>query len=211
MRVTVNPVTLLVTRQEAKDYLQITTTTYDTLIDSLIQKASGLIESQANRLFGENSYEEIYFGNDSESICLDHYPVIDVDYLSQDIDTENRITNDLIKPSDYFVRVEDGLLELIDDVFCKSTAYRTIYVKYSAGYETIPADIKLACLNLISKKYNDITDKRSGIQSKSSMNYQITYLQTDLSDSDNRIIDMYRKIPGRKGIGVAGLGWSVQS
>ena len=210
MKVTVNPATLLVTRQEAKDFLQLTVSTYDTLIDSLIEKASGLIESQAQRLFGENSYEEIYCGNDSRSISLDHYPVIDVDYLSYDIDTENRITNDLVTPRDYFVRCEDGLLELADDFFYKSE-YRTIYVKYSAGYETIPADIKLACLNLISKKFMDITDKRAGIQSKSSMNYQITYSQNDLSDSDVKIVDKYRKLPGRKGIGVAGLGWSVQS
>ena len=198
----------LVTLQEAKDFCKVTSSSEDNLLSALILRASAIVESRCNRRFSLDTYHELYSGDGGSSLTLDNFPVVDVCHLSQDIDKETKTTNDLESPNDFAVQVDTGIVELFDDTFGDSEV-RNVYIKYTAGYASIPDDIKNVVLDLVAKKRLDVQDKRIGVYSKGTMGDTITFSYKDINDTDDQILQEYRKFPSRKGIAVTG--WSVQS
>ncbi len=209
--------------QEAKDYLQITANTFDNLLNMLIDQASDMVEVYCNRKFALKVREELYTGDGTFSLMLDAYPVVDVYYLTQDINKDTKTTNNLIAPNKYLVQPDTGILELYDDIFWmafgqyqgfysgiyNSLYNRNIYIKYLAGYATIPASVKSVVLDVVSKKFYDIRDKRFGVNSKASNGESISFSDSDLSKGNKASLSRFRRIGALRGMTVSGYG--VQS
>lgn len=215
----------LVTLQKCKDYLNIKASTYDNLLSMLIGQASAIVENFCNRTFLLKVYEELYTGDGTYSLMLDNFPVKDVYYLSQDIDKENNVINSLIPPNLFFIQPKPGIVQLFNDIFWMAFGqyqgfysgvynalyYMNIYVKYSAGYDVTPADIEAVILNMVSKKYYDISEKRFGVSGKSAMGENITFTANDINPTDKKVLEQYRRIGQIKSSDASRRKWTVQS
>lgn len=139
----------LVTLAEYKAYAGITSTTQDTEINAIIPKASQLVKTICRRTFVDyvnDSKEEIYSGG-WEKLFLKECPILSV--ISVEYSADYGLTyTELVEYTDYVIDAEDGTIAAIAPPFPKQiNAYK---VTYSAGYEVLPEDLKLAVLDLIT-------------------------------------------------------------
>lgn len=192
---------MLLTLEEAKQYLEITGSGQDTLLTALLTSFTALIKTYLNRQLENTNYKQLYDGTGTNRIILDQYPIISVSKLSQDLDNENKVIGDLYSASEYYI-LPGGMIELYADIFVDGQ--RTVYVDYNAGFATIPGDIKDVCKQIIAKRYQDLKDKRFGISSKNIFDDSVSFEIADLSSSMKLVLDRYRKRPGAKGADVSG-------
>jgi len=137
----------LVTRAEYKNYLGITSTNKDQEIDFLIPKVSSLVKTYCRRTFIDyynDAKTEIFDGGFSELI-LKETPVVSIQDVSISTNYGQTYTK-LIKYRDW---IDDG-----DKIRSTSLGIFTKYIKgyrviYTAGFDTVPDDLKLAVLDLV--------------------------------------------------------------
>ena len=139
--------TNLVTKAEYKAYMGITSTNSDAEIDFLIPKVSELVKTYCRRTFVD-FYDEAkteVFDGGFKQIILKETPVVTVNSVAYSADYGKTYTN-LIKFTDWIAR-EDYIVSLNPNGFSEQiNGYRVVYF---AGYETVPADLKLAVLDLV--------------------------------------------------------------
>ncbi len=199
-----------ITKIEVETYARITTGSENTLLDLLISKASEIINSFCGRKLESTEYEELYQGNGGYELMLDHFPLISVTALSLNIDKENKTYSDVQDAVNLLLKKKVGIIELYNNVFSLNKLWN-IYIKYTAGYTTIPEDIKLICLDMVAKKYFDSKQNRFGMESRQVMGQSITYNFKDISDENKNILKKYIKFREPFSVDVFGLGWTVAS
>lgn len=165
----------LTTIEQAKKHLGISEqdTTQDETIEFLINAASSLIERYCNRKFGHTRYQELVTGRGSLKLVLEHFPITELHGLSinhdnvsetVDISTVHILNNGMLyRPNggfpDYRLSGQFMHPNYDQDV-------HNIFVDYSAGYvlpkdatkdnpRTLPYDLELACLKMISNMKRD--------------------------------------------------------
>ena len=169
----------LITRAEYKNYLGISSSNKDTEIDLLIPKVSQLVKTYCRRNFTDY-YDEAkteYFDGGFDKLILKETPVTNVTQVSKSTNYGQTYTN-LTKFTDW---VLDG-----DSVRAVSNGgwfqeyIRGYRVTYTAGYEFVPEDLKLAVLDLVEyySKNNsavhvnrDVTPNVTQIQYVASTNF----------------------------------------
>lgn len=199
----------LVTRAEYKAYQGISSTTSDTTIDSLIVKVSELVKSVCRRSFVDyvDEAKVEYSEGGSSTIELAETPVLSVssvEYSSNygaDYTTLEEYTNYV------FSRTQNNLRPLLvaspppeilgyvpygsrsNPIFPEAVnGYR---ITYTAGYETLPEDLKLAVLDLIAYYIkNDSAVHTHKLAQPNTM--QVEYItSTNLPAHIKRILDLY--------------------
>lgn len=139
--------TNLATKAEYKAYMGITSTNSDAEIDFLIPKVSELVKTYCRRTFVDY-YDEAkieVFDGGFKQIILKETPVVTVNSVGYSADFGKTYTS-LVKFTDYVVR-DDYVLSLNPNGFAQQiNGYKVVYF---AGYETVPADLKLAVLDLV--------------------------------------------------------------
>lgn len=139
----------LVTLAEYKAYAGITSTNQDAQINSIIPKVSQLIKTICRRTFVDyvnDSKEEIYSGG-WDKIFLKEYPILSISSVETSVDYGATYT-ELVEFTDYVLDAEDGTLAAIIPPFPKMVnGYK---ITYTAGYESLPEDLKLAVLDLVT-------------------------------------------------------------
>jgi hypothetical protein len=140
----------LVTLAEYKAYAGITSTNQDAEINAIIPKASQLVKSICRRTFVDyvnDSKEEVYAGG-WEKLFLKEYPILSITSVEASVDYGATYT-ELVEFTDYVVDQEDGTIKCIYAAeFPKCVnGYK---VTYTAGYESLPEDLKLAVLDLVT-------------------------------------------------------------
>ena len=199
----------LVTRAEYKAYQGISSTTSDTIIDSLIVKVSELVKTICRRSFvdyvDESKVE--YSEGGSSTIELTETPVISIASLEYSSDygatytTLEEYTNFVLSKIHNNLRpilVVSPPPELIgyipygtrsNPIFPEAiNGYR---ITYTAGYETLPEDLKLAILDLIAYYIkNDSAVHTHKLAQPNTM--QVEYItSTNLPAHIKRILDLY--------------------
>lgn len=182
----------LVTRAEYKAYAGITSPNQDAEIDLLLPKASQLVKTYCRTSFVDNVDDpkaEQFSGNGYPDYYLKDYPVLQV------LDVET---------SEDYGQSWTSLVEFRDWVFNSgSVSVRNLLpggwapkvngykITYTAGYELVPEDLKLAVMDLVTYyRRNDSTVHNSA--SSGSGNVQIEYLKsTSLPAHIRRILDQY--------------------
>lgn len=183
----------LVTLDEVKAYLSITSPNQDDMLNLLISKTSDLIKIYCGTTFIDyyNSIkEEIHNGGDS-SIILEEFPVRDILLMSYSADYGQTYT-DLTVGVDYYHDKRNDCITSISGEFTNSpNGYK---VNYRAGYEVPPEPIKLACLDLI-KYYKNTDNSVKSTRNAGSNTTQIEFITSARFPSSIRIIlDQYRVI-----------------
>ena len=169
----------LITRAEYKNYLGISSSNKDTEIDLLIPKVSQLVKTYCRRNFTDY-YDEAkteYFDGGFDKLILKETPVSNVTQVSKSTNYGQTYTN-LTKFTDW---VLDGdSVSAISNGGWFQEYIRGYRVTYTAGYEFVPEDLKLAVLDLVEyySKNNsavhvnrDVTPNVTQIQYVASTNF----------------------------------------
>lgn len=184
----------LVTKAEYKAYAGISSDTLDTVITAIIPKASELVKSICRRTFVDyvsDAKVEISSGNNRPRIYLQEYPVIAIS--SVELSTDYGATySSLIEYTDYVFDLEDGSIIALNSTNSVFTKYINGYkITYTAGYEEIPADLKVAVLDLITYYIKNDASVHSN-KSLGGNTVQIEYITTtSLPAHIKRILDLY--------------------
>ena len=196
----------LVTLAEAKTYLKITSSNYDTTLNFLLTKAQESIENHINRKLDEATRYEVYNGTNKSELILDFYPITTMTLISDDISIEDREYNSTVTLNEVIINYLSGCLEYVDSIWVKGN--RNIYIEYKTGFvnsptDTYPQDLKMVCLEYIAKKFYDIDEKRLKINTKNIMSENIQFIPSDLSKENRLILQGQRDYPNRMGVAVS--------
>lgn len=180
----------LVTKAEYKAYAGISSTNDDAVIDLLIPKVSELVKSVCRRTFKdwvEDAKVEYFDGGMAAYVPLES-PLIAVASLEYSEDYGATYTA-LTEFTNYVVVKSDETIRLIGEDF--PVALNGFKLTYTAGYETLPEDLKIAVLDLI-KYYikNDAAIHSSKAPGTNTV--QIEYVTTtSLPAHIRRVLDLY--------------------
>lgn len=142
----------LVTKAEYKAYAGIKSASQDDRITAIIPKISALVKTHCGRSFVDyvNDTKEETFDGPAESFWLTEFPVIDL--TSVEISTDYGASYTTIDEfTHYVVSKEDG--RLIPTPHMGSfwdSRLRGYKITYTGGYSTLPEDLKLAVLDLVT-------------------------------------------------------------
>jgi hypothetical protein len=179
----------LITKAEYKTYAGITSVNQDAEIDLLIPKVSELVKTYCRRTFVD-FYDEAkieMFEGGYGSLILKETPVTQVISVQQSTDygqTYTKLTkfSDWVQSGDFVVSVNPrGFEPLIN-------GYK---VSYFAGYETVPEDLKLAVLDLVTY-YRKNDGAIHSTKAPGTNAVQIEYISTtSLPAHIKRVLDQY--------------------
>lgn len=179
----------LITRAEYKAYANISSTNQDAEIDTLIPKVSQLVKTYCRRSFVDyvdEARNETFDGGYS-TLLLKETPVTQVISVQQSTDYGQTYTKlvkftDWVQSGDYIVAINpEGFKPYVN-------GYK---VSYFAGYETVPEDLKLAVLDLVTYyRKNDGAIHSSKAPGTNAI--QIEYVSTtSLPAHIKRVLDLY--------------------
>ena len=180
----------LVTKAEYKDYAGISSTNSDAEIDSLIPKVSELVKNYCRRTFVDHIDDvktEVFDGG-FDTILLGESPVVQVVSVQVSSDYGKTYTN-MVNYTDW-VAGDDAVISLGPKGFPK--LIRGYRVRYFAGYEELPADLKLAAMDLITY-YMKSSSAVHSTKPISPNTHQIEYIQGSTFPSHiRRVLDLYK-------------------
>lgn len=182
----------LITLQEYKAYAGINSSNQDAAISALIPKVSAFVKTYCKRTFVDYINDpkvETFNGGEGPRYWPKEYPILNVLSLEMSIDYGNTYT-ELEEFTDWVIDRSD------DSIFCSGDEYFPKYVNgyrltYTAGFETLPEDLKLAVLDMVTYYLkNDMavhSPKAPGTNS-----VQIEYITTtNLPAHIKRVLDLY--------------------
>ena len=181
----------LVTKAEYKAYMGLSSPNEDARIDILISKVSDLVKSICRRTFIDyvgDSKVEIHEGG-ANLLVPEEYPVLSISSLEQSTDYGATYTT-LVEFTDYALsKATNNIIPIGTNGFpAMPNGYR---LTYTAGYEVLPEDLKLAVMDLVTYYIkNDMavhSNKAPGTNS-----VQIEYVTTtNLPAHIKRVLDLY--------------------
>jgi hypothetical protein len=181
----------LITITEYKNYVGITSPNQDTIISSLIPKVSQLVKTYCRRTFVDyydESKVEVFSGG--ERLNLSESPVVQVASVEYSTDYGNTYTS-LTEYTDWVLDVKTEQIVPISTTGEFRKLVNGYKVAYTAGYETLPEDLKLAVLDLISY-YMKNDGAIHSTKTPGSNTTQIEFISTtSLPSHIKRVLDLY--------------------
>lgn len=197
----------LVTLAQYKAYVGITSTTQDAAIVALIPRVSALVKSICRRTFVDwvnDSKTQNFSGGDQ--FVLSETPVLAVQSVEYSLDygaTYTEMTefthfvldleSDSIVPLQAFAYQADYWDGIVKRVAAPTFPKRIngYRVTYTAGYETLPEDLRLAVLDLITYYLRNDSAVHA-VKSGAANTMQIEYVTTtNLPAHIKRVLDLY--------------------
>ncbi len=184
----------LITRAEYKAYVGITSPNSDTVIDALIPKVSALVKSYCRRTFIDyvnDAKVETTSGGYGENLLLEEYPIISVTSVGWSEDYGQNYT-DLVEFTDYVVEVEKGYIVALSASGEWDKCLNGYQITYTAGYETLPEDLKLAVMDLVTYYIKNDASVHSP-KAPGTNSVQIEYITSSAFPAHiKRVLDLYR-------------------
>jgi len=148
----------LCTLNNVKDRLGLTGTKEeeDSIIESLIDEVSKLFETYCDRIFGSAEYTEYFDGGGRSWVRPKNYPITAVSGIWDDFEW-GWDAEDLIDSSYYRVAT-DGMFIILKNLTFVD-AEQNVKVVYTAGYSTIPFDLRGACIDEVMRLYKSRTSR----------------------------------------------------
>lgn len=120
----------------------------DAILSTFITALSAYVPNVINREILADNYIEFYNGNDKANLMLRQRPVLQITSVSWQGQTYTAIGDPIAGTTGVWTDGRNA--RLVNDTF---PAGSTIQVAYSAGYTTVPADVKLAVAELVAEAY----------------------------------------------------------
>jgi len=190
-----NTATALVTLADVKTFLGMANvSTGDAILETIIEAVSASMSNEASPDLKPATYTaEKYDGTGKSYLYLDHYPVTTLTTVVEDGAT-------LVKDTDFFIDMDEGLLEKArsnwpwyDVQATWTTKNQAVVVTYAAGYAAVPADIKLDCLIEVGRKYAMVDHKMFGESSRSVEGVSVTVDTGDLLPATLATLGRYKR------------------
>lgn len=180
----------LVTLQEYKTHAGISSTTQDSVITSLLPGVSSLVKAVCRRSFVDyvDEAKSEYFQEAGDTYIPLESPIIGITSLSVSTDYGSTYTA-LTAYTDYaWDRQYDTIRSIGVDFNGMINGYRLVY---TAGYETLPDDLKLAIFDLITYYLKNDGAVHSN-KAPGTNTVQIEYITTtSLPAHIRRVLDLY--------------------
>lgn len=181
----------LITKAEYKAYAGINSTTHDATIDILIPKISELVKNICRRTFVDyvNDTKTEYHEGGSSFLVPEEYPVIAVSSLEYSSDYGSTFSS-LVEYTDYALSKATNSIKAISSTGFPG-AINGYKLTYTAGYETLPEDLKLAILDLLTYYIKNDSAIHSN-KAPGTNTVQIEYVTTtNLPAHIKRVLDLH--------------------
>lgn len=184
----------LITLQEYKAYIGISSTNQDTVINTLIPQVSALVKNICRRTFldyvNDPKVEVSKGGVSGNRILLKETPVMQIGSVEFSEDYGNTYTQ-LTEFQDYVTDQESDAVEIIAAPYVGYIKTNAFKITYNAGYEILPPDLNLAIADLL--QYYVRND--AAVHSQKAIganNIQIEYItNTNLPAHIRRVLDQH--------------------
>jgi|AntAceMinimDraft_7_1070363.scaffolds.fasta_scaffold03960_3 hypothetical protein len=177
---------MLVSLEDIKTYLALSTTTYDDLLTILEESAEGFIEGYCNNKI-LTSEETQYFNGDDCYLDGLFFLNNNINLSSLVLYEFNGISWNVIDSDDYVFDDKGGFISYS---YAVSGGKRNYKATYTCGYTTgIPNALKLAILKIVGKYYNK--HKSDGITDENLDGAGITF-EKFMSDDIKLVLDKYK-------------------
>ena len=193
----------LITRKNYKDYMRIEHSKDDAKIDILVASISQLVKTYCGSSivdFYSSSKTEFFDIPDTltSEIFVTESPLNAVSALSERDSIADSYTT-LTANTDYYVDTEHDRIYRIDgekSVKYFKRGFAAVKVVYTAGYETVPNDLKLAVFDLITYYLKDERKTQRSIAGTTLRNEGTTSIKGDVGFPDHikRVLDLYKII-----------------
>jgi len=173
-----------------KTNFNMTLSTHDTLLGNLITQKEKQIKVFCGRDFEQTTYNSndensLYDGDGTDTLLLRQFPIVSVTSLFDDPDRSYGASSQ-ISSSDYMIYANEGKIVLDGLTFTRGR--QNIKVVYSAGYSTIPEDLKSACEMLVFADYIEHI-----AQVNTAVSDEIIYKPDKLRAEAWKIIELYKR------------------
>jgi len=188
----------LTTLSAVKSELNISVSTYDSLLTGYIHSESAKLSQLCNRVFAsEVLTETLYLLTHHDSIQLSRSPVTSVSSVTY--------SDDALTTDDYKYDGDSGILYRISGYSPVNSNMTSrwnvgkLVVSYTAGYATIPYAIADACVQLIATRWyaraRDPSIRSEEIDGVGRQDFWVGQLPNGLPSSVQTAIDAYKRMP----------------
>lgn len=183
-----------------KQYLSISNTNSDAVLNQLIDAYSAAAESYCGRRFSQQTYNERRSGNGKESILLINYPVVSINSVASGAQSFSALPDFPASGMGYFqldVSQGDGRMIILSGaVFDRGRG--NVLIVYDAGYPVdgggvvqVPADLAQAVVEMVALRFKGRDN--IGYRSKTLATETITFDMAAMPASVNMIIQKYKQ------------------
>ena len=192
----------LVTLAEAKSYLRIDGSSEDTLLETLINGSTHQLETYTGRKLKSRTYTaEDYDGTGTPELILREYPVSSVASVNMDrlrqFGAGTAVSLELLTVSG-----DEGRLTFTPGYVSSGlgiarflTGTKVVRITYTAGYATVPDDLKLACLKVVAIHFAHSREGADGVVSESIGGRSIVWVD-GLPKTVTDMLMHYRRLGG---------------
>ena len=181
--------TTIVTLAQMRAFLNIPTaqTGKDALLIELLDAYNNKIENYLGVALINVAYTESYDGDGSDSLFLNHYPIISVTSLSID-----GTALSVVADADFYIYADTGLIKL-DSATFTTTDYRNVDIVYTAGHgaaiANVPDALKNALKTWVGRVFKaEVVDFSSKFDESSLANIKSQMMPWDIKQD----LDYYR-------------------
>jgi Phage gp6-like head-tail connector protein len=174
----------LATVDDVRKFLSLNASQDEDLLQRLVDGASAFVLAYMNRTSIEvETYTETYDGSGSQTLCPNNFPIKSVASLS--------INNNAILAATTYhsAGFKHDTIRIILQGHRFTPGLMNVAVTYDAGYDTLPADLTQAVVEIVAEKYQ--RRLRMGVTSKSIGQESISYSQNDILPHCKLVLNQY--------------------
>lgn len=155
----------------------------------MLDSANDFVISYIGREIESASYTEFFDGDGQREILMKNYPVTTLTSFEENTGT---LQTPVWTPKDATTYKLSPNIAKLFLTFYKTRGFQNFKVVYTAGYATIPGDIKLATLKLAAGYYN--TSKSDGVKREAVAGDSIEYDTSEIPSDVLVILNNYRDV-----------------
>lgn len=180
----------IVGEDEAKEYAQINAPdeAKQDVLRLIVNSVTEQVERYTRRPWKSRQFVELYDGNGASAIVLRQMPLItltSVKRLNSDGTTAYTYTD-----ADFVLSLERGIIQFRYGQFW--SGFQNYQITYTAGYASVPDDVRLAALIAVAAAWRDFDQKREDMESLSFEGETKTFSKEDLAPKAKKRLDRYR-------------------
>lgn len=166
-----------------------TTPEKDDRIEALINAVSARFETYCDRTFLSSNYTEYHDGDGHGVIYTKQYPLTSVSGIWDDMDW-NWEDNTLVDSTSYRI-VDDNCVVFKSGSFLPGIYRQNIKISYTAGYETVPYDLVIACIDEVLRVLD--TRYAPGVSYATNNDETVSFVTTDFLDTTKVVLNKYKR------------------
>lgn len=187
----------LATVEEFKTYKSISPSNIseDELIEQLLQSTSDYIKEYCGRTFNDYVYDEkieYHDGSMDSRVYVKEFPIIDIKVEFSNDGGQTYVLgtefSDYYKGGDY---IDSGTTL---PLYNPTISHRAILIQYTAGFDELPADLVLACMDLTEYFRKNEYNPKSSHGSEMVERGNNDYVSTKLPSHILRVLSNYREM-----------------